>query len=64
MPLPDYSTEARAHFLAGWERGVKPMAERYGMATIAEGVDDEDMMGVLRAGGVDYAQGFHRQRRA
>jgi predicted DsbA family dithiol-disulfide isomerase len=31
VPLPDYSTEARAHFLAGWERGVKPMAERYGM---------------------------------
>jgi predicted DsbA family dithiol-disulfide isomerase len=31
VSLPDYSTEARAHFLRGWERGVKPMAERYGM---------------------------------
>jgi predicted DsbA family dithiol-disulfide isomerase len=31
VPLPDFSTEAREHFLRGWERGVKPMAERYGM---------------------------------
>jgi predicted DsbA family dithiol-disulfide isomerase len=31
VPLPDYSTEAREHFLRGWERGVKPMAARYGM---------------------------------
>ncbi len=31
VPLPDYSTEAREHFQRGWERGVKPMAERYGM---------------------------------
>ena len=43
---------------------IVSLAKRHEMTTIAEGVDDEELMGMLRARGVDWAQGFYRQRRA
>jgi EAL domain-containing protein (putative c-di-GMP-specific phosphodiesterase class I) len=34
------------------------MAERFGMKTVAEGVETQDQVDVLRQAGVDYIQGF------
>jgi EAL domain-containing protein (putative c-di-GMP-specific phosphodiesterase class I) len=36
----------------------------FGLKTIAEGVEDEETMELLRAVGVDHAQGFHLGRPA
>ncbi len=38
---------------------VVSLAEGFGLETIAEGVEDEATVELLRAEGVDYAQGYH-----
>jgi PAS domain S-box-containing protein len=40
------------------------IAERFGLRTIAEGVEDEATLNLLRDLGADYAQGFHLGRPA
>ena len=40
------------------------IAERFGLRTIAEGVEDEATLDLLRELGADYAQGFHLGRPA
>ena len=39
-------------------------ARRFGMRTIAEGVEDEGALRLLQSAGVDYAQGYHLGRPA
>ncbi len=43
---------------------VVSLAGAFGQKTIAEGVEDADVLAVLRELGVDYAQGFHIARPA
>jgi EAL domain-containing protein (putative c-di-GMP-specific phosphodiesterase class I) len=43
-------------------RGVVALAAVLGHRTVAEGVEDEATLAVLRALGVDYAQGYHLGR--
>ena len=43
-------------------RSVKTLATALGMLTIAESVETEDALGVLRDIGIDYAQGYHLGR--
>ena len=38
------------------------IAERFGLRTIAEGVEDAATLDLLRTLGADYAQGFHLGR--
>ncbi len=38
------------------------LARDYGQQTIAEGVEDERTLALLRDFGVDYAQGYHLGR--
>lgn len=38
---------------------IHSMARRFGLMTVAEFVEDEDTMDMLRAMGIDRAQGFH-----
>lgn len=45
-------------------QGTIGIAREFGIETIAEGVEDEATMEVLRELGVDYAQGFHLGRPA
>lgn len=45
-------------------RSVVNLAAEAGMMTIAEGVEDEGALALLRQYGVDYAQGFHLARPA
>jgi len=40
------------------------IAEQFGLETIAEGVEDEATLTLLRDLGADYAQGFHLGRPA
>jgi EAL domain-containing protein (putative c-di-GMP-specific phosphodiesterase class I) len=40
------------------------LARAFGLRTIAEGVEDQQTLDLLRAEGVDYAQGFHIGRPA
>jgi PAS domain S-box-containing protein len=40
------------------------VARQFGLQTIAEGVEDEETLGLLRASGADHAQGFHLGRPA
>lgn len=45
-------------------RAIVSLASAFGLQTIAEGVEDEATLQLLRAEGVDYAQGFHLGRPA
>jgi PAS domain S-box-containing protein len=45
-------------------QSIIAVAERFGLRTIAEGVEDEATLGLLRELGADYAQGFHLGRPA
>jgi EAL domain-containing protein (putative c-di-GMP-specific phosphodiesterase class I) len=38
------------------------VAQQFGLQTIAEGVEDEETLALLRASGADHAQGFHLGR--
>lgn len=40
-------------------RHIHEMAKEFGMATIAEFVEDEETLVMLRKMGIDYAQGWH-----
>ncbi|HEX3284750.1 MAG TPA: EAL domain-containing protein [Mycobacterium sp.] len=40
-------------------RAIVSLAHAFGLQTIAEGVEGEDSLAVLRAENVDYAQGYH-----
>jgi EAL domain-containing protein (putative c-di-GMP-specific phosphodiesterase class I) len=40
-------------------KAIVNLAEGFGHETIAEGVEDEETLALLREYGVDYAQGFH-----
>lgn len=41
---------------------IVSLAEAFGLETIAEGVENEETLALLRTAGVDYAQGFHLGR--
>jgi len=43
-------------------KAIVSLARAFGLKTIAEGVEDEDALVLLRAEGVDFAQGFHLGR--
>ncbi|MCU1588984.1 MAG: domain S-box-containing protein [Frankiales bacterium] len=43
-------------------KAIVSLARAFGLQTIAEGVEDEQILTVLRAEGVDFAQGFHLDR--
>jgi PAS domain S-box-containing protein len=45
-------------------RAIVSLAQAFGVRTIAEGVEDEDTLTVLREEHVDFAQGFHFGRPA
>jgi EAL domain-containing protein (putative c-di-GMP-specific phosphodiesterase class I) len=45
-------------------KSIVGLAREYGQATIAEGVEDEETLELLREYGVDFAQGFHIGRPA
>jgi EAL domain-containing protein (putative c-di-GMP-specific phosphodiesterase class I) len=45
-------------------RAIVSLAQAFGLQTIAEGVEDEATLQLLRDEGVDYAQGFHLGRPA
>ena len=40
-------------------KSIVTLAQEYGQQTVAEGVEDEETLQLLRDFGVDYAQGFH-----
>lgn len=54
------STDANQHLV----RAIVNLAQGFGHETIAEGVEDEETLLLLRYYGVDYAQGFHLGRPA
>jgi PAS domain S-box-containing protein len=43
-------------------KAIVSLARAFGLKTIAEGIEDEQALTLLRAEGVDYAQGFHLGR--
>ena len=43
-------------------KAIVSLARAFGLKTIAEGVEDEEALTLLRAEGVDFAQGFHLGR--
>jgi len=43
-------------------KAIVSLARAFGLKTIAEGVEDEQALTLLRAEGVDFAQGFHLGR--
>ncbi|MDQ1600793.1 MAG: hypothetical protein QOD68_2267 [Actinomycetota bacterium] len=43
-------------------KAIVSLAHAFGLKTIAEGVEDEQALNLLRAEGVDFAQGFHLGR--
>jgi PAS domain S-box-containing protein len=43
-------------------KAIVSLARAFGLQTIAEGVEDEQALTLLRAEGVDFAQGFHLGR--
>jgi EAL domain-containing protein (putative c-di-GMP-specific phosphodiesterase class I) len=45
-------------------KAIVGLARAFGLKTIAEGVEDEQALALLRAEGVDFAQGFHLGRPA
>jgi PAS domain S-box-containing protein len=56
--LPD--NEANQHLV----RAIVSLARSFGNETVAEGVENEETLALLRAYGVDYAQGFYVSRPA
>ncbi len=52
------SSEANQHLV----KAIVSLARAFGHQTIAEGVEDEETLTVLREYGVDFAQGFHLGR--
>jgi EAL domain-containing protein (putative c-di-GMP-specific phosphodiesterase class I) len=45
-------------------KAIVSLAHGFGQQTIAEGVEDEETLTLLRDYGVDFAQGFHLGRPA
>jgi EAL domain-containing protein (putative c-di-GMP-specific phosphodiesterase class I) len=45
-------------------KAIVSLARAFGLRTIAEGIEDEDTLAVLRTEGVDFGQGFHLGRPA
>ena len=45
-------------------RAIVGLARGFGLQTIAEGVEDQETLDLLREFGVDHAQGFHLGRPA
>jgi EAL domain-containing protein (putative c-di-GMP-specific phosphodiesterase class I) len=45
-------------------KAIVNLAQGFGCKTIAEGVEDEETLSLLRGLGVDYAQGYHLGRPA
>ena len=45
-------------------KAIVSLAQAFGMWTIAEGIEDEETLNVLRAEGVDFGQGFYLGRPA
>jgi EAL domain-containing protein (putative c-di-GMP-specific phosphodiesterase class I) len=45
-------------------KAIVNLAEGFGCETIAEGVEDEETLQLLREYGVDFAQGYHLGRPA
>jgi EAL domain-containing protein (putative c-di-GMP-specific phosphodiesterase class I) len=43
-------------------KAIVSLARAFGLKTIAEGIEDEQALTLLRAEGVDFAQGFHLGR--
>jgi EAL domain-containing protein (putative c-di-GMP-specific phosphodiesterase class I) len=43
-------------------KAIVSLARAFGLKTVAEGVEDEQALTMLRAEGVDFAQGFHLGR--
>ncbi len=43
-------------------KAIVSLARAFGLKTIAEGIEDEPTLALLRAEGVDFAQGFHLGR--
>ena len=54
------ANEANQHLV----RAIVSLARSFGNETVAEGVEDEETLALLRAYGVDYAQGFYVSRPA
>ncbi len=54
------SSEGDRHVI----RAIVGLAQGFGLQTIAEGVEDEATLQLLREFGVDHAQGFHLGRPA
>ena len=45
-------------------KAIVSLARPFGLRTIAEGVEDEDTLALLRTEGVDFGQGYHLGRPA
>jgi PAS domain S-box-containing protein len=45
-------------------KAIVSLAHAFGLQTVAEGVEEEDSLAILRAENVDYAQGYHLGRPA
>jgi EAL domain-containing protein (putative c-di-GMP-specific phosphodiesterase class I) len=45
-------------------KAIVSLAKAFGLRTIAEGIEDEETLTLLRAEGVDFGQGFHLGRPA
>jgi EAL domain-containing protein (putative c-di-GMP-specific phosphodiesterase class I) len=45
-------------------QAIVSLARSFGNETVAEGVEDEETLALLRAYGVDYAQGYYVSRPA
>jgi EAL domain-containing protein (putative c-di-GMP-specific phosphodiesterase class I) len=43
-------------------QAIVAIAEGLGQKTVAEGIEDEETLSLVRELGVDYAQGFHLGR--
>ena len=54
------TTPANLHVV----RAIVGLARGFGLRTIAEGIEDEDTLALVRAEGVDFGQGFHLGRPA
>jgi PAS domain S-box-containing protein len=52
------TTPANRHLV----RAIVSLARAFGLRTIAEGVENDEVLAILRAEGVDFAQGFHLGR--
>ena len=46
----------------GWQRAILHLASSLGLETVAEGVEDERAIALLREWGCNYAQGYGLHR--